>query len=552
MAVVTFTKSDLEKLVGKKLAEKDYKERIPMIGAPLERIDKEADEVEFEVFPDRPDMLAVEGFARAVQGFLGLKKGLPSYKVNKSNYEVHVDPATYKTDRACVVFAVIKNIDFTDETVAEFMQLQDKLSITIGRKRKKCSLGTYDLNDLEFPLRYEMKPLSYKFVPLGFSDEMSFKECLEKHPKCLEYKHLTESWTEYPTYIDNKDRCMCMLPFTNAEFAKIRPDTKNIFLEVTGSDWKSVIEMLNVVVTALADRGGELYEVKAVFKKDNGKGKEHTTPRLEPRKMDLNLDYVNKLLDLDMKPPEVKEALEKMRLGFEGGKVIVPAYRTDIMHPIDIVEDIAIAHGYEKFEPRIPKIPTIGMPDEHNEFKNRLREALVGLGMQEAVSFVLSNYDREFTKIRKKPIGFVEILNPKVEDYTIARVSLAPSLLDTFKLNASTEMPLKIFEVGTTVRIDKDAETGAANVDKVGGAVLHSGANYSEMKGVVEAFLSALGKKFAYKDAKNELFMEGRAVEVIIDGKGAGFFGEVHPEVLQNFSIEYPVTLFEFDTEALR
>jgi phenylalanyl-tRNA synthetase beta chain len=552
MATVTFTKSDLEKLVGKKLTEKDYKERIPMMGTPLEGIDEENNEVDFEIFPNRPDLLAVEGFARAVQGFLDIKKGLPKYTVKKSDYEVHVDPATYKTGRACVVFAVIKNIEFTDETVAEFMQLQDKLSMTIGRRRKKCSLGTYDFDDLEFPLRYEMKPLGYKFTPLAFSNEMSFKECLEKHPKCLEYKHLTESWTEYPAYMDNKNRCMCMLPFTNAEFAKIKPETKNIFLEVTGNDWKAVTEMLNIVVTALADRGAELYEVKAMFKKDNGRGKEHITPKLEPWKMDLDLNYVNKLLDLDMKPPEVKGVLEKMRLGYENGKVVVPAYRTDIMHSIDIVEDIAIGHGYDKFEPRIPKIPTMGIPYEKYDFENRLREVLIGLGLQETVSFVLSNYEREFVKIRKTPVEFAEIMNPKTEDYTITRVSLAPSLLDTFRINASTEMPLRIFEVGKTVRIDKNSETGAVDVEKVGGAILHSGSNYSEIKAVVEAFLAAVGKKATYREAKNGLFIEGRAVEVLIGGKPAGFFGEVHPEVLQNFEIEYPVTLFEFDVEALR
>lgn len=551
MAVVTFAKSDLENLIGKKLTEKDYKERIPMIGAPLERLDEKNDEIEFEIFPNRPDMLAIGGFARAIQGFFSIKKGLAKYEVKKSDYEVHVNPATYTTGRACVVFAVIKNINFTEETVAEFMQLQDKLGITIGRKRKKCSLGTYDLDDLEFPIRYEMKPLDYKFIPLAFQEELTFKECLETHPKCIEYKHLTESWAEYPVYIDNKDRCMCLLPFTNAEFAKIKPETKNIFLEVTGSDWKAVTEMLNIIVTALADRGGKLYEVKAVFKKDNGKGKGNITPNLAPSEMNLDLNYINKLLDLDLKPPEVKEALEKMRLGYENGKVIIPAYRTDIMHPIDVVEDIAIAHGYEKFEPRIPKIPTIGMPYAQNEFENRIRESLIGLGLQETVCFVLSNYDREFTKVRKKPIEFVEVLNPKIEDFTIGRVSVIPSLLDTLKVNANTEMPLKIFEVGTTVQIDKNAETGAVNVDKVGGAILHSGANYSEIKATVESFLTSLGKKATYKETKNELFIEGRVVEVLIDGKGIGAFGEVHPEVLQNFEIEYPVTLFEFDIKAL-
>jgi len=551
MATVTFNRNDLENLLGKEISEVEYRDLLPMFGTPLEGI--EGDKVEFEVFPNRPDLLAVEGFARALQGFFGIKKGMPKYEVKKSDYEVIVEDEELLDKRGHVVFAVVKGVQFDNEGIEAFMQLQDKLSITIGRRRKKCSLGTYDLDELEFPLKYKEVGLDFKFTPLGFPDEkMTVSEVLEKHPKAMEFKHMTKDWKKYPVYFDAKDRPMCLLPFTNAEFAKIKDTTQNIFIEVTGIDWKSATELLNIMVTALAERGGEIYEMTATFPKDIGKGTKHTTPDLTPYEMKLDIPYINKLLDLDLKQKEVEEALSVMRLDVKGDKVIIPAYRSDIMHPIDIVEEVALGHGYEKFEPRIPKIPTMGKPYDQNEFDNKLREIMVGLGFQETVSFVLSNPKKEFENTRLEPVPVVEISNPKTEDYTIARHSILPSLLEIFRMNASTEMPQKIFEVGICVQLDDKYDTGARNVHKIGGAALHSHAGYSELRAYVDTLGTALGKTVSYEPLDSPLYLEGRSASILLDGEKVGEMGEVHPEVLSNFEIQYPVVSFECNAEKLK
>lgn len=554
MANVTFNRADFEKLVGKKLTEKDYRERIEMLGTPLDNLTD--DEVTFEVFPNRPDLLSIEGFARALRGFFGIETGLRNYNVKKSNYEVIIDKTVSdKKDGndfwGCTAFAVVKGCKFTDESVAAFMQLQDKLAITIGRRRKKCCIGTYDLKDISWPISYKYVDQKHKFIPLGFNNEITVKECLEKHPRCKEYGHLTEAWREYPIYMDAKKNTLSLLPFTNSEFSKIREDSEDMFIEVTGNDFKACEEILNIVVTALAERGAEVYTVKASYAKDIGKGKTWATPNLNPSEMLLDLIYANKLLDLDLKLNEVKKEFEKMRFGMNGNKVLVPAYRTDIMHNIDLVEDIAIGHGYGMFEPHIPQIPTIGKPNPLEGFSNLLRTTLVGLGFQEIVNFVLSNEDREFTKMLRNPEHHVEIWNPKTADYTTLRTSLAPGLLTTLGMNASSEMPHKIFEVGLTVQIDEKAESGARNERRIAGAVSHSNTNYSEMKAYLESFLKQLGETYDFKESQDPAFIEGRSVIIHINGKRAGVMGEVHPEVLTNFGIEYPVTLFEMEVEKL-
>lgn len=543
MAVVTFNKKDFEGLVGKSLSEEEYKKKIPMMGTPLE--DFREDEIDFEVFPNRPDLLSVEGFARAVQGFLGIKNGLVKYDVKKSDYEVKVDKKLAGI-RGCAAFAVVKGVNFTDELVAAFMQLQKKLSLTIGRRRAKASIGTYDLRDIEFPVRLTTKPGTFKFRPLEFNKEMSIKEVLEKHPKGQQYGHLLKGWKSYPVYLDKNENVLSLLPIINAESSKIRPDTKEMLIEVTGTEWKAVFEMLKICASAFADRGCEIYEVQTNYSK-----KKVTAPTLKPWKMELDIDFVNKLLDLNLKPNEVESALKKMRYGASNENVFVPSYRTDVLHPIDLIEDIAIAHGYEKFEPRIPKIPTIGKENKAESFSNTLKEIMVGLGFQEIVSFILSNEEKQFDKVNKRKNGYVKIQNPTTEDYTMARVSLIPSVLETFSQNLSSEMPQKVFEIGITAQIDKKAETGASNKRKLSAGIMHSSANYSEMKSYLDSFFTIIGKEFTIKKSSDKCFISGRAADILLNKKKIGVIGEVHPEVLTDFGIDYPVVLFEVVVENL-
>ncbi len=543
MAVVTFNRTDFEALVGRELSEEEYKKKIPMMGTPLE--DLRDDEVDFEVFPNRPDLLSVEGFARAVQGFLGIRGGLVKYNVKKSDYKVKVDKKLAGI-RGCAAFAVVKGIHFTEELVSAFMQLQKKLSLTIGRRRAKASIGTYDLRNIKFPVKLTTKSGNFKFKPLDFDREMTIKEVLKKHEKGQQYGHLLKDWKSYPVYMDANENVLSLLPITNAESSRIRSDTKDMLIEVTGTEWKAVFEILKIAVSALADRGCDVYEVQTVYKKRKVKA-----PTLKPWKMELDPDYVNKLLDLNLKQKEIESALKKMRFGVSGENVFIPQYRTDIIHPIDLVEDIAIAHGYEKFEPRIPKIPTIGRENEKEELSNDLRSILSGLGFQEVVSFILSNEDKQFDMINKRKNSYIKIQNPKTEEYTMARVSLIPGILETFAQNLSSEMPQKIFETGITAKASKKAETGAYNKRKLAAGIMHSSANYSEMKAYLDSFFISIGKEFKIKESKDKCFISGRSVDIQVKGKKAGVLGEVHPDVLTDFGIDYPVVLFEVDIEKL-
>ena len=260
MPTIQLSKKALEGYVGQVLPEDKLKERISFLGTDLESI--EGDIITVEVFPNRPDMLSAPGFGRALSSFIGIKKGLKHYSVKKSGCKVMIDKSvTMRPYSAC---AIVKNLHFTDERIREAMQIQEKLATTHGRNRKKSAYGIYPLKAINFPIKYTAKdPKTVTFRPLGFDKPIKASLVEELHPKGKEYKHIADGWKKYPFFIDDKDNVMCMLPYTNShDTGKIDESTTEVFIECTGNDFRNVSLALNILVTALADMGGEIYSLE--------------------------------------------------------------------------------------------------------------------------------------------------------------------------------------------------------------------------------------------------------------------------------------------------
>ncbi len=556
MAVVTFDRKDFEGLVGKNLAESDYKNSIPMIGVTTESLSD--DSVSFEVFPNRPDMLSVEGFARAVKAFLLNKKqatnrkslvsylsnpcGIPQYTSDKVHGSIGVEDSVGGV-RPFIACAVVKNVKLNDVVLKSLMQFQEKIHETFGRKRARIAIGVHDISKMKFPLKYAAyKPGEISFVPLGMKDKLTLGEILKKHPKGVEYAAVLSKAKKYPVITDAKNQIISFPPIINGELTRVTKDSKNLFIDVTGTSKHYIVKTLSILCSALADRGATIGGVKIIYEKPE------ITPDMSDQKIEVSIDYLNGLLDTDMKEYELKKALSKMGVGFSGGVASVPCYRADVMHQIDVVEDAAIAIGYENFQPRIPKIPTMAERDPLEEKCSAVREIAVGLGAQEVVSFILTNEDRQFKMMGAAPEECAAILNPKTEDYTICRKTILPSLLDVLMSNTHNEYPQKIFEVGDCVYLD-DGETGAKNVRKLALAISHRDADINEIKSALETFMRLYGVGYSLKNSTHPSLIKGRCGDISVGGKKIGFIGEIAPSVLNNWCLENPVAVFEIAIE---
>ncbi|MEM2121718.1 MAG: phenylalanine--tRNA ligase subunit beta [Candidatus Woesearchaeota archaeon] len=538
MPTVSFEKKEVLKLLGKKINDQTLAENISYLGTDLKSINDE--EIIVEIFPNRPDMLSVEGFARALSAFMNIKPGLKKYKVKPSNKRVKVEQSV-KNVRPYIKCAILKNVELNSSEIKNLMQLQEKLHQTHGRDRRKVAIGIHDYDKIKFPLKYKaVEPSKISFIPLGETIEMNLKQILEVHPKGKKYAWILEDKQKYPIIIDAKDDVISFPPIINGVLTQVTEGTKNIFIDVTGEDELAVEQALNIIVTSLADRGAEILSVKV-----NGK----ETPRLKSRVMKLNVKYASKILGIKLKEGDVKKLLSRMGYSYNAGKAITPCYRTDILHQYDIIEDIAIAYGYNKITGELPNISTIAEEDKLYDFNKKIANIMVGFGFLETNTVSLTSEANE-TKcgFREK---LVQIKNSATQGFNALRKHMIPSLLNVLSENKHNTYPQRIFEIGTVFIEDPDQETKVREESVLGIASAGTEEDFTRIKQVVTSILKNLNLKFSLEELSHEALIEGRGAKIIINEEEIGFFGEVVPVIIESLQLEIPIVVAEINTTKL-
>jgi phenylalanyl-tRNA synthetase beta chain len=540
MPVVTLYWDELEKLVGK--SRDEILKRLPMLGCDIERV--EEDHVDVEFFPNRPDLYSVEGVARALKGFMDVEFGYVEYSTKPGNWKIHVDESVLSV-RPRIVGCVVRGLKITDEVIRSLMEVQEDLHWTIGRNRRKMAIGVHDLSMVNFPLRYTAVDKNFSFVPLDFRDEMSVAEILEKHPKGREYSFILEKSNTYPMIIDARDEAISFPPIINAEKTRVKESTTDLFIDVTGFD-ENVDRALNIIATMLSDRGGQIESVEVIYP-----DRREASPDLSPRKMKISKDEIFGLLGFSLSDDEIRLSLGRMRYGVEVGEdeveVVIPPYRADIMHPWDIIEDIAIGYGYERIIPEYPETNTVGLTHQWNDVRELIREIMIGMGFMEVITFTLTNERVMYDYVKRRGEewkDYTPVMHPLTEDHTIVRTDVLPKLLELLSHNKHHAMPQRIFEVG-------DVVVNMQNKLHLAACSTHAKANFSEIRSYVQSLMRELDVEWDVRESDDEAFIEGRRGDIFVNGKKVGVFGEVHPEVLQNFQLGYPVVAFELDVSSI-
>ncbi|WP_400207199.1 phenylalanine--tRNA ligase subunit beta [Candidatus Methanomassiliicoccus intestinalis] len=542
MPVVTFGCDDLHTLLGHKVDLETLLDRVPQLGADIHSYDEKTDSLSIEFFPDRPDLYCVEGAATALRAFLGFAEGLQQYPVGDSKIVLRREESVNEV-RPHIVAGVVLGVSLNDSAIKSLMELQEKLHITMGRKRSKVAIGIHDLDKITPPFTYKaVDPDSVSFVPLAKTECMSMREILTKHEKGKAYAHLLENKPLFPLIVDAEEQVISFPPIINGALTTVTVETKNIFIDVTGTDFNAVNGALNIVAAALAERGGAIQTVTvegtSTFK----------TPDLQPRSREIAVAQVNSLLGCQLDAAGVCAALKKMGYGCEslGDKVCVqiPATRLDILHDVDVIEDVAKGYGYENFGNVLPSFQTFGSELNETKAANILRQLLIGYGYLETTTLTLTSEDAQFTKMKLPETEVVAVLNPISEDHTCLRVSLIPSQMALLRKNKHRDLPQRLFEIGDVV-IDAVRHKHLAAVS------ISVKSSFTEIKSLVESVLRDLSVTYEIQPSSLGMFIPGRGAEIISAGKSIGVFGEIHPEVITNFELRYPVVAFELDAEAL-
>ncbi len=550
MPVIALKKDRFSKFVGKELTVKEMTDWLPWVGFDIEEIGEDYVKVEFN--PNRIDLCSYAGVARAFKGLMGWETGLPKYDLQPGKTVLKISKAVSGI-RPYMLAAVVRNLTLDEDSIAELMEMQEDLHWGIGRDRKKASIGVHNLDAVTSPFTFTaVEPDKAKFVPLDKTEEMSLREILEKHEKGIAYKQLVDWATKYPLLMDKEGKVLSMPPIINGELTRVSTSTRNLYLDVTGTDYKAVERSLNVLATALADMGGTIETVKV-------KTPERTlvSPDFTPQTMKLRIAYANELLGLKLSEAQVLDCLRKSRMDAKALKkglveALIPPYRIDMLHEVDLVEEVAVGYGYYRLKPTIPATVTIGEQHPAHRLASTVRQIMIGLGFSEVMNFTLTNEVAHYDRMRQKLKNIIKLANPVSAEYTILREDLLPILMKNLADNKHESFPQRLFEVSDVGCVNLQAETRVERRLHVAAVSSHSTANFTEIKSEIEALMHNLGfKQWETKAVKHPSFIEGRAATVAVKRKELGMLGEVHPEVLNNFELENPTCAFELDIEQL-
>lgn len=548
MPVITFKYQDLKDL-GIDMEKDELIDSLPMMASDIEDFDDE--EIKVEFFPNRPDNLSVEGVARSFKGFIGQETGLPEYPVEESGEIVKVD-GDVAAIRPYIGFAKIEGVDFTGDKLKYIMDFQENLHWVIGRDRKKVAIGIHNADVVEAPYHYiATEKDENAFVSLETTEPMTPDEILKEHEKGVAYAHLIEDFDKYPLILDKDEKVLSMPPIINGELTKITEDVKNIIVDVTGTDEKAVNQTLNIICSSFAEVGGQIKSMEVVYD-----DRTVVTPDLTPQVGEVHVDLANELIGgTDLDSEEIRKLLSKARFDSEiiddnTLKVYIPAFRTDILHEVDIVENIAIQYRIKKIEGELPDVATVAYPNKWFTSEKLIREVMVGLGFQEVMSLMLTSETAHYEKMLQAEEDHVQVARPITIEGTMIRTSLINSLMEFLENNKHEDLPQKIFEIGDVLYLDDSTENKTTTSKKLAALICHSSANFTEIKSVVTSVLENLGYSMELSDSDNPSFIAGRVANVYGRSKNSdvqGFFGEISPEVITNFTLDYPVIGFEIE-----
>lgn len=500
---------------------------------------------------NRPDLWSAEGIARVVRGSFD-QPGLPPLDAPKSGFEIVVDAGVYEI-RPYIGAAIVRGLELNDFLIKQIIQLQDKVDFSFGRKRKRTSIGIYNINMIDSPIKYTTVDRKFKFQPLQFDEELTVDQIFEQHPKGIEFRHILDDHKDVPMLIGANGRVLSMPPIINSnDVGRVTEETTDVLVEVTGTKYDAVIEALAVVVQALRDRGGAVETVDIKYA-DNYDIQKDTTPHSKPIEFKVNIKAINDYLGTKISGKKMIKLLEARRntaelIGKDELLVKLPPWRKDVLHWVDVSEDIAIAYGYNKFEPTDAKVVTSGKLSQSSEDENLLRQILSGLGLVEVLNYTLTNKDVLGSNIRRDDKwvkdNCVEISNPVSLNYNFVRTDLISGLIRFASLNKHNDYPQRMFETGECVQIDSE---NSDVITEIHGSSLLIGINesFETIQSIVDTLFHLLKIEYILEPKESNYYLSGRSADILINNKSVGHIGEIHPEILESYGIELPTVGFE-------
>ena len=529
---------------------------------------------------NRPDLWSTGGVTRQLRIHEGAKRSNYSSFLSKkdsvkdcADRVITVDPEM-KNIRPYMVSFVISGKPIDDPMLKDIIQTQEKLCWNFGRKRRSISMGVYRMADIKWPCHYKaVDPDKTSFVPLQCDQPMTCRQILTEHPKGKDFGWIIKDLPKFPLLTDDTDEVLSMAPVINsATLGAVQVGDKDLMVELTGDNMENLMLSANIVACDFFDAGYEILPVKVVHPYETALGKEVVAPFYFQPSTKTTLAAINKKLGCDLTKDEVLDALARMdndvsAKDFDASEKTAsylkankndvefvlnpPPYRNDFLHEVDIIEDVMIGVGLDNFKPVRPSDFTVGQLSDVTLFSRKAKEIMVGLGYQEMIFNYLGSKRDYIDRMCVSSENVIEISNPMSENYQFVRPSIIASLLRAESQAGQAVFPHKIFEIGKVAFLDSSENTGTKTIQSLGFMTACNNANFNSLASEVSTLLYLLDHKYDVKEVEDPRFIPGRQAAIMLNGKQVGVFGEVHPQVLENWGIIVPCVAGEIDIEAL-
>jgi phenylalanyl-tRNA synthetase beta chain len=544
MVVLDISLNELYKLLNKNLSEEELNEYLLNIKCELDEIEGNNAKIEVKDF-NRIDLYSITGIARELKGILNIENSIPKFEVKDSNYDLIVDKEISNV-RPYIAGAIVKNVKLNEDRLKDLIQLQEKISQSFGRNRQKVAIGTHNFDLIKFPVYYKLTDPETRFIPLGFNKELSLREILENTEAGKKYSYILNKYDKYPILIDSNNNIISFPPIINSnKIGRLDINTKNIFIDVSGTDLEKVLLTLNVIVLTLKDFGGEIYSINIIYQ-----DKKIKTPELKIIKKEMDLNKIKKYLGIEMDNNKIIEYLNRKRMNakIENNKLIVEYlnYRDDILSEYDIIEEILISYGYNNLKPREIKIYTKGGLSKERKIMNNIRKIMVNMGCIEIYTPILSNKD--INSLLNEDREIIELINPVSSSYNSIRIYLLSSFLQLLSENNELKFPARIFELNRVSYIKNNKI-----IEDLDLLYIYSDYEVSvnDSLKVLKRLFKELKVDFDIRNSNHKFLIDGRQGDIFVNNENIGWIGEIDPNILEKLSIKYPLTGFEISIKEL-
>jgi len=520
---------------------------------------------------NRPDLWSTAGLGRQLRIYLGAS--IPNYDFFSKEGEIKdagdrqivVDAGLKKYRPYIAAFAVSgKPID--EASLKDLIQSQEKLCNNFGQRRKSIAMGVYRTALMSFPVHYKaVDPDKTNFVPLGMESKLSLRQIIADHPKGQEFGPIVADFPKMPFLADANDEVLSFPPVINsARVGAVEEGDEELFVELTGTDLESLVLACSIIACDLADAGHTIHPVAVEYPYDTPFGRTVVTPYFFQEAVRVQTPLFKRLIGEAVSHKDATIALRAMGVHSEsaGDEVIAypPEYRNDFLHPVDVVEDVIIGRGIKSFSPEMPSDFTVGRLTEHEHFSREVIGTMVGMGFLEMIFPYMGSFRDFIERMRPVAIGeeyaghdqqVVKLSNPMSENYEYVRNSSLAFLLNAEAVSGHAAYPHRVFEVGKVARLDPDENHGVATIDALCFVNADAEANFTDVAGNVSILMYYISREYDVRESGDPRFIPGRQAEVVVDGRPIGVFGELHPQVLENFGITVPATACELNLARL-